>query len=187
MERLQRSEVTGLLWLVARVWLGWEFLKAGWEKVTEPERAMWIGNQSGEGVRQLLGFSLQIAPGGAMAQPDHPEVLGWYATLIRHLFLPHAEVMARLVTFGELLVGLALMLGLFTRFAAAMGLLMNLSYMLAGVSSLSPLMMLVEVSIVLTGTMAGYYGVDHYLMPMLQARVVHLPRPNWITPRVVPT
>jgi thiosulfate dehydrogenase [quinone] large subunit len=160
MERLTRPEVTGLLWLVARLWLGLEFLKAGWEKAFGAERALWVGDQSGAAVRGLLGFSLQIAPGGAMAQPDHPEVMGWYATLIRDVFLPHA---------------------------VTMGLLMNLSYMLAGVSSLSPLMLLIEVPMVLTGTMAGYYGVDRYLQPYLREGVARLPRPHRMPARVAPT
>jgi thiosulfate dehydrogenase (quinone) large subunit len=184
--RFRRPEITGLLWLVARVWLGWEFLKAGWEKTFGDERAVWIGAQSGEAVRGLLGFSLQIAPGGAMAQPKHPEVTAWYASLIRHVFLPHADVMSYLVAFGEILVGIALIVGLFTRFAAAMGLLMNLSYMLAGVSSLSPVMMLIEIPMVLTGTMAGYYGLDRYLMPILRARFARLPRPHWNPAPVAP-
>jgi thiosulfate dehydrogenase [quinone] large subunit len=182
----KRLEVTGLLWLVARLWLGWEFLTAGWEKIDE-QRDIWIGDQAGLAVQQLLGFSLQMAPGGAMAQPSHPEVTGWYASLIRHIFLPHADVMSYLVTFGELLVGVALILGLFTRFAAAMGLLMNLAYMLAGVSSLSPVMLLIEIPMVLTGTMAGYYGLDRFVLPYLRDKLARLPALHQVAPRVAPS
>jgi thiosulfate dehydrogenase (quinone) large subunit len=163
--------------LVARVWVGWEFLQAGWDKIFGAERAVFIGSQAGTAVKGLLGFSLQIAPGGAMAQPQHPEVTGWYASLIRHIFLPHAEAMSYMVSFGEVLVGLALIVGIFTRFSAAMGLLMNLSYMLAGVSSLSPIMMLIEIPIVLGGTTATYYAIDRFLLPYLQARLPRVPRP----------
>jgi uncharacterized membrane protein YphA (DoxX/SURF4 family) len=63
--KLKRPEITGLLWLAARVWVGWEFLQAGWEKVFGDERAVFIGSQAGTAVQGLLGFSLQIAPGGA--------------------------------------------------------------------------------------------------------------------------
>jgi uncharacterized membrane protein YphA (DoxX/SURF4 family) len=48
---VRRPEITGLLWLVARVWVGWEFLQAGWEKVQGPERVVWIGSQAGTAVR----------------------------------------------------------------------------------------------------------------------------------------
>jgi thiosulfate dehydrogenase (quinone) large subunit len=185
--KFKRPEITGLLWLVARVWVGWEFLQAGWGKTFGADRAMFIGSQAGSAVQQLLGFSLQIAPGGAMAQPKHPEVMGWYASVIRHVLLPHAEVFSYLVAFGELLVGLALIFGIFTRFSAAMGLLMNMSYMLAGVSSLSPIMMLIELPILLGGTTATYYSVDRFLLPYLQTRFSGLPLPNLTAPRVAPS
>ncbi|MFL6806107.1 MAG: DoxX family protein, partial [Xanthobacteraceae bacterium] len=166
-ERMTDPKLTGAAWLLARAWVGWEFLQAGWAKTFGDEHAGWIGAQAGLIERQFLGFSLQLAPGGAMAQADHPEVLGWYAALIRHVFLPHATLFSYMVAFGETLVGLALILGVFTRFAAVMGLLMNLSYMLAGVSSVSPLMMLIEGAIVLSGTTAGVYGLDRWLVPAL--------------------
>jgi thiosulfate dehydrogenase (quinone) large subunit len=184
---VRRPELSGLLWLVVRVWVGWEFLQAGWEKVQGPERVVWIGAHAGTAVRGFLGFSLQIAPGGAMAQPQHPEVTGWYASLIRHIFLPHAAAMSYLVAFGEVLVGLALVFGIFTRFSAFMGLLMNLSYLLAGVSSLSPIMMLIELPIVLGGTTATSYAIDRVLLPYLQARLPRAPRPTWGSPRVAPS
>jgi thiosulfate dehydrogenase (quinone) large subunit len=184
--QLRRPEVTGLLWLIARVWVGWEFLQAGWDKVFGDERAVFIGSQAGTAVQGLLGFSLQIAPGGAMAQPQHPEVTSWYASVIRHVLLPHAEAFSYLVAFGELLVGIALVLGIFTRFSAAMGLLMNMSYMLAGVSSLSPLMMLIQLPILLGGTTVTYYSVDRFLLPYLRARFDHLRLPEPVTAPVAP-
>jgi thiosulfate dehydrogenase (quinone) large subunit len=122
-----------------------------------------------------------------MAQPKHPEVTGWYASLIRHIFLPHAEAVSYMVSFGEVLVGLALVFGIFTRFSAFMGLLMNLSYMLAGVSSLSPVMLLIQLPIVLGGTTATYYSVDRFLLPYLQARLPRAPRLTWVSPRVAPS
>jgi len=186
MQRLQRPEITGLLWLVARVWVGWEFLQAGWEKITAPDRAFWIGAHAGVAEQGFLQFSLQLAPGGAMVQQGHPEVMGWYATLIRQVFLPHAVLFSYLVTFGEILVGIALILGIVTRFAAAMGLLMNLSYLLAGVSSFSPLMLLIELPIVLGGTAATYYALDRVLLPYLRGQFVRPPLPDWTAPQVAP-
>jgi thiosulfate dehydrogenase [quinone] large subunit len=184
---VRRPEVTGLLWLVARVWVGWEFLQAGWDKVQAPERAVWIGAHAGLAEQGFLNFSLQLAPGGALVQQGHPEVMGWYATLIRHVFLPHTEVFSYLVTFGEVLVGLALVFGIVTRFSAFMGLLMNLSYLLAGVSSFSPLMVLIQLPIVLGGTTATYYAIDRFLLPYLRARLPRAPRPTWVSPRVAPS
>jgi thiosulfate dehydrogenase (quinone) large subunit len=170
---LSRPEITGAAWLLARLWLGWQFLEAGWTKTFGDERSVWVGAQAGVAVRGFLEFSLKLAPGGELAGP-HPEVTGWYATLIREAFLPNAVLFSHLVAVGELLVGLALIAGLATRFAVAMGLLMNLSYLLAGVSSVGPLMVMIEVPMLLGGATAAYYGLDHVLLPQLRASLVRL-------------
>ena len=171
-ERLTGPRLRGAAWLIARCWVGWQFLDAGVAKVAGQERQLWVGDQAGTAVRGFLGFSLQLAPGGAMAGP-HPEVQGWYAAVIRHALLPNAELLGYLVAFGEVLVGAALILGLVTRFAAAMGLVMNLAYLLAGVSSVGPLMVLVELPLLLVGGTAGYYGLDRWLLPALRGRLGH--------------
>lgn len=167
---LTRPQITGAAWLLARLWVGWKFLEAGWTKTFGAEQAVWVGDQAGTAVNGFLSFSLQLAPGGAMAGP-HPEVSGWYAGLIRHVFLPNAELLSYLVAVGELLVGVALIGGIFTRFAATMGLTMNLAYLLAGVSSASPMMIMIELPILLVGATAGYYGIDRYLLPFLREHV----------------
>jgi thiosulfate dehydrogenase [quinone] large subunit len=173
--RIKHPRLVGAAWLVARVWVGWQFLEAGWHKVAGAERTVWVGDQAGAEVRTFFGHALERAPGGPLAG-KHPEVLGWYAALIRHALLPNAEALAYLVAFGEVLVGLALIFGIATRFAAAMGLLMNVSYLLGGANGVGPLMVLVELSILLVGATAGYYGVDRWLVPYLRGR---LTVPHW--------
>jgi thiosulfate dehydrogenase [quinone] large subunit len=179
MERRFDPRLTGAAWLVARVWVGWQFLQGGREKITGQERAVWVGDHAGVAVGGFLSHALDLAPGGAMAAP-HPEVSGWYAALIRHALLPHAVAFSYLVTAGELLVGIALILGLTTRFAATMGLMMNLAYLFAGTSGPGPIMVLIELPILLTGVTAGFYGVDRILMPILRE---HLVRPTWALAR----
>ena len=164
---LTRPQITGAVWLVARLWVGWKFLEAGWAKCFGAEQAVWVGDQAGTAVSGFLSYALQMAPGGALAGP-HPEVSGWYAGLIRQVFLPNAETFSYMVAFGELLVGLALIGGIFTRFAVTMGLTMNLAYLLAGISSASPMMLMIELPILLVGATAGYYGIDRFLLPFLR-------------------
>ncbi len=55
----------------------------------------------------------------------------FYREFIRTVVLPNAEIFAALVIWGEVLVGVALVLGLATRFAAAAALLMTLNFMFA--------------------------------------------------------
>jgi uncharacterized membrane protein YphA (DoxX/SURF4 family) len=52
----------------------------------------------------------------------------WNTWYLHHVALPYLEVFARLVMLGELCLGLGLLLGVFTRPAAILGLLMVLNY-----------------------------------------------------------
>jgi thiosulfate dehydrogenase [quinone] large subunit len=115
------------------------------------------------------GSSTGSAPGGPAAE-ENPEITGWYAGLIRHVFLSNAELFGYLVAFGEVFVGAALILGFLTRFSAAMGLVMSVAYLFAGTSGDNPLMVLLALPIVLVGVSAGYYGIDRYLLPFLRER-----------------
>jgi thiosulfate dehydrogenase (quinone) large subunit len=55
----------------------------------------------------------------------------FYQEFVRDVVLPHAQIFAGLVSWGEVLVGMALVLGLCTRFAAAAALLLMVNYMFA--------------------------------------------------------
>jgi len=167
LDRTKDPKLVGLGWLVARAWIGWTFLEAGLGKVTGDGKEAWIGDRAGAGVTGFLTRALNMAPGGADAGRI-PEVTGWYAGLIRNVFLPNAEVFGYLVAFGEVFVGAALILGILTRFSAAMGLVMSFAYLLAGTSGDNPLMVLLALPMALVGVTAGYYGIDRSLLPILR-------------------
>jgi thiosulfate dehydrogenase [quinone] large subunit len=170
METLKSPKYAGLLWLVARLWLGYEWLMAGWEKVVGPGSAVWIGNKAGIAVTGFLQGAIAkspLAPGFDPAKTPHPAVQLWYAELVQNVFLPNATLFSYLVAYGEVLVGIALILGLFTRFSALMGVIMNLAFLFAGTTSTNPQMLVVGLAIVLVGGVAaGYYGVDRFLRPV---------------------
>ena len=66
---------------------------------------------------------------------------GWYHSFIQFLFDHHAEGwFSQMIVFGELAVGVGLLLGALTGVAAAGGLLMSESYMLAGTAATSPVL-----------------------------------------------
>jgi len=44
---------------------------------------------------------------------------------------------------------------------------MNMSFLLAGSSSANPVLFTAAVGLMLAWRVAGYYGVDRYLLPML--------------------
>jgi thiosulfate dehydrogenase [quinone] large subunit len=97
------------------------------------------------------------------------------------VFLPNAVLFSYLVSFGELMVGVALIVGLFTRFSALMGVLMNLAYLFAGTVSTNPQLLVVGMVITLVGGIAvSYYGLDYFARPIeekLYRRITHAPQP----------
>jgi thiosulfate dehydrogenase [quinone] large subunit len=63
-------------------------------------------------------------------------VQGWYASFLNTFVIPHPAIWAYLITFGELLVGVGMIVGCLS-------------------------------GIILAWRIAGYYGVDRYLLPLL--------------------
>jgi thiosulfate dehydrogenase [quinone] large subunit len=68
---------------------------------------------------------------------------------------------------GEIAVGIGLLFGILTGFAAFFGALMNMSFMLAGSASTNPVLFALAIGLILAWRVAGYYGVDRYLLPRL--------------------
>ena len=161
---------TGLFWLVLRIYVGYEFFTAGWEKL---ESGKWLG---GDG-SSIAGF---LKGGLGKATGAHPEVQGWYVDLTKNVFLPNAALFQNLVVLGEILVGLALIFGVFTKFSAVSGAIMNLAFVSAGTSSSNPTMLMFQVAMVFAGLGVGYYGIDYFLIPALK-KALH------IQPEVEPT
>lgn len=102
----------GLIATPLRLFLGLMFVAAGIEKITDPaffdpQGATYIG-------RQLQGFVDSGSPLGFLIQP----------------FIQNASLVGWLMTIGEIAVGLAMLLGLFTRVAAVGGFLISLTLFL---------------------------------------------------------
>jgi thiosulfate dehydrogenase [quinone] large subunit len=93
---------------------------------------------------------------------------GWYATFLRWIEHPGvASFFAKLITLGEIAIGIALIIGLFTGIAALLGGTLNVSFGLAGVAGVNPVFFLIEVFLVLAWRNAGYYGLDRYVLPAI--------------------
>jgi len=135
-------------------------LNAGWHKVTDSN---WVGANAGTSVRGFLERAVTLASG------ERPSVTGWYAWIIENIFLPIAPVMSYLVAFGETLIGIALIVGFLTGLMAFLGGLMNVAFLLAGTLSSNPVMFLLATWIVLAWRIAGYYGLDYWVLPWVGA------------------
>src|SRR4029453_7877493 len=79
----------------------------------------------------------------------------------------HETWFAWLITFGELAIGIGLLLGALTGVAAFFGAFMNMSFLLAGSGSTNPVLFTMAIGLILAWRVAGYYGLDRYLLPLL--------------------
>jgi thiosulfate dehydrogenase [quinone] large subunit len=115
------------------------------------------------------GAALKGFAEGALAKSSgaHPSVQGWYAWFLQHAVIPNAGLWAYLITFGEIAVGLGLIFGLLTGIAAFFGVLMNFIYLLAGTVSINPLLGVLALFILLGWRVAGFFGLDRYVLPLL--------------------
>src|SRR5690242_4011194 len=104
------------LWLPIRVYVGWQWLESG---LTKLGAADWTGANAGTALSGFAQGALKKTTG------DHPDVQGWYADFLSNIVIPNAAVFAWLVTLGETIVGVALILGALTGVAAFFGIVMN--------------------------------------------------------------
>jgi thiosulfate dehydrogenase (quinone) large subunit len=148
----------GLFWLPIRLFLGFAWIEAGWHKLTGTG---WI-----DGGAALAGFWK-----GAVAVPEGghaPITYEWYRDFINFLLTGHHETwFAWVVTLGELAIGVGLLLGALTGIAAFFGALMNMSFLLAGSGSTNPVLFTMAIGLILAWRVAGWYGLDRYLLPAL--------------------
>jgi thiosulfate dehydrogenase [quinone] large subunit len=149
----------GLFWLPIRLFAGYAWLDAGLHKFGDPG---WM-----QGGASILGYWQR-----AVAIPDAPArpsiTYDWYRDFLNLLINNHAEGwFALLVTLGEIAVGVGLILGALTGIAAFFGALMNVSYLLAGSTSSNPVLFTFAIGLILAWKVAGYYGLDRYLLPRL--------------------
>jgi thiosulfate dehydrogenase [quinone] large subunit len=155
------TRVMPWIWLVVRLYLGYEWLSSGWGKLAGAASAAWVGDKAGSAI---VGFA-----NGALTKSggDHPDVTGWYATFLRDVVIPNAGLFGRLVAAGETLVGVALIVGALTGIAAFFGILMNANYLLAGTVSSNPVLIILGTLVVLAWRNAGWIGLDRFLLPAL--------------------
>jgi len=156
---LFQSTTAAWLWLVVRVYLGYQWIEAGWHKFTDPK---WIGDGSA-----LLGY-WQAAVAVPPAAPKAAITYDWYRAFLQFMIDSNAQVwFSKVIVFGELLVGIGLIVGALVGVAAFFGAAMNMSFMLAGSASTNPVLFMLAMLLVLAWKNAGWIGIDRYLLPAL--------------------
>lgn len=155
---LFRSRGASFLWLVVRFWLGYQWLNAGYQKIWGSERsAFWFGGGAG-----VKGFATAGVLGSTSGKGGAS--YGWWAAFLHNFVIPNASVVGRVVSLGELLIGIGLIVGLFTGAAAFAGVLLNLTYMFSGSAGVNPMFALLSVFLILAWRNAGWIGLDRFVL-----------------------
>lgn len=153
------------LWLVVRFYVGFAWLEGGFRKITDPKGAWDFGNGS-----SILGYWKGAVAIPAQGSPRINEEYGWYRDFLQVLIDGNAHTwFAPLIAWGELLVGIGLIVGGLVGIAAFFGALMNMSFMLAGSASTNPVLFFLAVLLMLAWQVAGYYGADRFILPLIGA------------------
>jgi thiosulfate dehydrogenase (quinone) large subunit len=147
-----------VFWLIVRVWLGWQWISSSLTKINNPA---WVEN--GQALRGYWTNAVAIPESG---RP--PISFDWYRGFIQFLLDTESYTwFAKLVAYGEIMIGIALILGAFVGIAAFAGAFMNWNFMMAGSASSNPMLFVAALGLIFAWKIAGYIGADYYLLSWL--------------------
>jgi thiosulfate dehydrogenase (quinone) large subunit len=143
------------IWLPIRLWLGYQWVTASLHKIGSPA---WV--ETGDALKGFWTAAIAVPEGG---RP--PIAYDWYRTFIQSLLDVEAYTwFAKLVAYGEMLVGAALILGFLTGIAAFFGGFMNWNFLMAGSASTNPVLFVISIALILAWKVAGHIGADYFLL-----------------------
>jgi len=140
--------------LLLRLYVGWAWFDAGLHKIT--------------GGFDATGFLKGAIAGPVADKATGAAVYPTYVAFLDNFALPNAKLINVLIPWGELLIGIGLILGTLTTAAAFFGLMLNFMFLFAGTVSTNPLLTVLGMLILVAGANAGRFGLDRYVMPALR-------------------
>lgn len=155
----RESKLMQVVWTILRVYVGWQWLSSGLGKTFGSGSAVWVGPKAGTAITGFLKGALAKTTGA------HPDVQWWYGGFISDIALPNATLFSYIVAWGEVLVGVGLILGFLTTIALFAGILMNFNYLFAGTVSINAFLLLLEALLIWAGAAAYYWGIDRAFLP----------------------
>ncbi len=146
------------LWLLVRLYVGYSWLAAGLHKFEDPG---WMS--TGAALKGFWTNAIAVSATG-----KSPITYDWYRDFLTMLLNGgHYVWFAKLITLGELAIGVGLIVGAFVGVAAFFGAFMNWNFGMAGSASTNPMLFALAIGLVLAWKTAGYLGADRVLLPML--------------------
>ena len=154
-EWVKESKVMAVGWLAMRVWLGVMWIQAGWAKLWGAENAAFL-HHNGAGV---AGFSTHAKP-----------AYTWWGSFLHSFVVPNSGWIGVLIAVSELVIGFALVAGLFTRIAALGSLALLFTYVMSGTASVCAFYALFAIVILTMWKTASWIGVDGLIAGYRQRR-----------------
>lgn len=146
------------LWAIVRIYLGYQWIEASLHKLGDPG---WVST----------GVALKGFWTGAVAIPEKgrpPIAYDWYRGFIQFMLDNGWYTwFAKVIAYGEFLVGVALILGAFVGIAAFFGALLNWNFVMAGAASTNAVLFTLAILLIMAWKVAGWYGLDRFLLPFL--------------------
>jgi thiosulfate dehydrogenase [quinone] large subunit len=178
---LSRAKDAAPLWIGLRIFLAYEWIEAGRHKLEDPA---WI--QTGTA---LQGFWQRVV---AVPEPPGRPLITYpaYREIIQFMLDNQWYTwFAKVITIGEILIGIGFLVGGFIGIAAFFALLLNFSFIFAGSTSSNPLLIILEGMIAFWAwRSAGWFGLDRFLLPLIGTPWAPGPRASAdVPPRAVDT
>lgn len=148
------------VWLAVRLYLGVQWVNSGGHKLTEDA---WM-----DGGSAVKGFWERIV---VIPEQGRPAIsYDWYREFIQFMLDREWYTwFGPMIAVGETLVGVALLVGVFTGIAAFFGALMNWNFMLSGTASVNPILGIMGIVVLVAWKTAGWWGLDRWVLPVVGA------------------
>jgi thiosulfate dehydrogenase [quinone] large subunit len=146
------------LWAIIRIYLGYLWIDASLHKITNPD---WV--VTGKALKGFWSSAVAIPATGKPAI-----AYDWYRDFINFMLVNEAYTwFAKVIAYGEFLIGVALIVGAFVGIAAFCGALLNWNFVMAGAASTNAVLFTLAIVLMLAWKVAGWYGADRYLLPLV--------------------
>lgn len=155
----RENKIMSYILTVIRVYLGIRWIEHGWSKAF------------GDGF-DASGFINNAIQNPVMSQGEvaYPT----YVAFLESFALPNVELFNFLVAWGEVAVGLGLILGCFTSVAAFFAVFMNFAFVMAGSISSSMFEIILGFIVMSGGYNAAKWGLDRWVLPWVRKNVFRM-------------
>ena len=146
-----------VIWLIARVWLGYQWIQASLHKLSSPD---WM--VTGDALKGFWMGAVKVneATGKTAA------AYGWYVKFLQSMLDAQAYTwFAKVIAVSEFTFGILLIAGIFVGGTAFFAGFMNWNFIMAGSASVNGVFFGLSVLLVLAWKIAGYLGADYFILP----------------------